>query len=1175
MSAPKYTLNKKQRLGKLIFETVLYVVENLKEKELPSVLRTCRWNNEGNKIEVILGSWSDFASFISNNMKSRGYSENDFEKSGEFSNYSSQFLKGLIYLKEMGLIVFHNEKDAKAGRGQVEKKFDIIKLPAAPQNLDGYLAFFDRLHENHQKLQKIEKTSSKVLREPIKFGIPYPRNPYFTGRKKILEQLHEQLLQQTSVAITQVEAISGLGGIGKTQTAVEYAFLHFHDEKTYEYVFWVNAETETNISVDFAALADQLALPSGKGKLDEKILVMKAWLANHTAWLLIFDNADTPSLLEPWIPNNPEGKILITSRASVFLEIGISSSFALEPMSTTEGTEMLFRRTGYEETESERAAAAELNEELGGLPLALEQASAYMRKQRMSIQEYLIFYRKRGFSGALKKKAKPKHYPESVFRTWQLNFNAVKKESIESTYLLHFSSFLAPDDIPYRIFTHASSCLGETLATVFDNDEDEEDRLFTLKELLEPLSQYSLIGWNYQRPYYSIHRLVQAVIRDQMNQSTTERWTAQAIEVLIAAYPGEEFKYWDICSDLLPHWLMVSEQTTAESESLALLNHYAGWYLNEQGDYNKAENLYQKALSMRKNLLGSEHIATATTTTNLSTLYFDRSLYQEAEKLCIEALSIRRKLLGDENIHVAGSIHNLAECYRLQGRYEEAEPLFEESLDLRKQLLGDEHPDAALSLNNLAGIYIVQKRYSDAEQLLQEALMIRSQCLGEGHPDTLSTLNNLAECYRHQGRYSEAEPLFEKALKSYRQLWGNEHSNVALCLNNIANCIDEQGRHKDAEALFEEAISISIKFLGEESVATANYYNNLAGCYRNQNLYNEAESLYEKALILHKKALSNYHPSVAVNINNLAEIYCLQGRYSDAEKSFKSVLEIHRRLRQGKAHPDIVSSLQNLAACFYLQSRYSEAEALFLEALSCCKQFFGDEHFEVVSIIETLASLYVQQTRYSEAESLFKKSLKLYQKISATNHPKIVGVLDSLTSLYERQGIYADAIPYYQKKLDLLSQIFKEEHPDIIDNLNKLATCYFNQGCYKEAENLHKQLLRICVVIFGEHHPFVLSTIGNLGVIYSYQECFEEAEILYKRLIKTYKSMPEEKHAEIMSVVANLANIYYDMGRDQEADALLKGDLTSLQTTTTSSSRYADGLFDALDQSRYKKIIGL
>ena len=338
------------------------------------------------------------------------------------------------------------------------------------------------------------------------FGVPYLRNRYFAGRERVLSQLHEQLTQSGAAAMTQVQAISGLGGIGKTQTAVEYAYRYHYEQPVYKTVFWVNADTEVTLASDFSGIAEQVAVPGAQLlQQDDKIAAVRSWLNTHDAWLLIFDNADHPDWLPVWMPTNPKGKVLITSRASLFDQLGIETPIALDVLSESEALTLLFERTGISHTPESETAAKALNQSLDGLPLAIEQACAYIKRQHISFGTYLRAYGNQGLTQLEKGKAQTGQYPSSVLKTWHLNMAAVNQENPAASALLEVSAFLAPDEIPERSLTagaaHFEAELGNYLQGSVRHPEDasdvrEEAVSLALREILSLLSQYSLVRWS-------------------------------------------------------------------------------------------------------------------------------------------------------------------------------------------------------------------------------------------------------------------------------------------------------------------------------------------------------------------------------------------------------------------------------------------------------------------------------------------------------------------------------------------------------------------------------------------------------------------------------------------------------------------------------------------------------
>ena len=783
----------------------------------------------------------------------------------------------------------------------------------------------------NSKIPAIKKDSGSERpkgKEP-KSNVPYSRNPYFTGRDKKLEQIHETLLSNKTVALSQPVAVCGLGGVGKTQTAVEYTY-RYRDE--YEFVLWVKADSEDTIISDYVAVAKLLDLPV-KNDSDQKLVVSAVlnWFKNNENWLLVFDNADEPSVLKNFMPLNPKGHILLTSRAHLFDELDITNQLEMDKMLPDEARKFFIKRTGRENLKSsELKALDELTSELDYLPLAIEQAGAYIKKVECSFEDYLSSYKKSGLKLLEKSQIVTDKYPKSVATTWLLNFEMVEKTSKASAEILSVSAFLNPSQIPVDIFIKGAKELGPVISSAL---EDVESLLVVLFDVLEPLRQYSLITHDTDNHTYDIHRLVQAVLRDRMDENTQKLWVERSVKAVNLAFPEVEYKNWEFCDKLLPHAQTCAEYIELwdiETEESAKLLNETGKYLYERVRFKECELFYNRALNIRKIILDPDHP------------------------------------------DLAESLNDLAELYWSQGKYSDAEPLYTRALEIREKVLGSEHPDVATSLNNLAGLYESQGKYSDAEPLYTRALEIREKVLGSEHPDVATSLNNLAELYRSQGKYSDAEPLYTRALEIREKVLGSEHPDVAASLNNLAALYVHQGKYSDAEPLYTRALEISEKVLGSEHPDVASSLNNLAELYRSQGKYSDAEPLLKRALEISEKVLGSEHPDVAASLNNLAALYVHQGKYSDAEPLLKRALEIQEKVL-GSEHPDVATSLNNLAGLYVHQVKNLKAKELFVRSINIMEKSKGEDHPDFLGILKNYASLLIKMRKGREASKILKR----------------------------------------------------------------------------------------------------------------------------------------------------------------------------------------------------------
>ncbi|MDJ0705867.1 MAG: FxSxx-COOH system tetratricopeptide repeat protein [Leptolyngbyaceae cyanobacterium MO_188.B28] len=837
---------------------------------------------------------------------------------------------------------------------------------------------FPKTDDNTRKIKSKPEFPDTSTLKP--WNVPYERNPFFTGREEVLQALHQQLNQDCAVALSQIQAISGLGGIGKTQTAVEYAYRYRED---YDAVFWVRADTTLELSSGFVAIAQLLDLPQKDApEQDEVVQAVKLWLTRHTNWLLIFDNADQPELLQPFKPRfeqtGGQGHLLITSRAQDFQDLGITCPVEMETLEPAEALAFLGRRSGRgelsaqptSEENSEIQAAKQLAAELGYLPLALEQAAAYLVAKKARFQDYLGSYQKIRLQRLEKSKPKLGNYPNSVAKAWTLNFQEVEQTAPASANLLRVSALLHPDAIPFELLIQGGSQLGDALAEALA--DAVEDPLI-VNEVLEPLCTYSLIRIDRVDQTYSIHRLVQEVARAAMEMENTRQfWINRVVLAANQLMPENEYasveyqdgyQHWHILARMTPHTQVLAQlchSSPCKSLEASRLFSNIGNYLREQGQYGVAEPLLQRACQLLKELIEGDYYDVATSLNRLAELYYDQMRYGEAEPLYQEALAMRKRLLGEAHPALAESLNDLAVLYKDQGRYSEAEPLYQEALAMRKRLLGDAHPHVAGSLNDLAILYENQGRYSEAEPLYQEALAMRKRLLGDAHPHVAGSLNNLAGLYSHQGHYTDAELLYQEALVLDKRLLGDAHPAVALTLNNLAVLYDKQGRYSEAEPLYQEALAMRRWLLGDAHPAVATDLNNLATLYSNQGRYSESKLLYQESILMFKQLFGDVHPHVAGSLNNLALLYQRQGSYGEAEPLYQESLVMFKRLL-GDKHPHVGRCSDNLAMLYSAQDNQEKAKLLYTEALEILEQSLGTEHPWTIRCRENLDALLNKQ----------------------------------------------------------------------------------------------------------------------------------------------------------------------------------------------------------------------
>lgn len=732
--------------------------------------------------------------------------------------------------------------------------------------------------------------------------VPLPRNSFFTGREELLHTLHERLKSEQNMALTQSWAISGLGGIGKTQIALEYAYQHRQD---YVAVFWISAATQESLQAGLAALAELLQLPEKDEHDHQRVIrAVKQWLATHQEWLLILDNADDVTIVQDVLPTERSGHLVLTTRAQALGPV--AQRMEVETMGLAEGTLFLLRRARVlapgaflDQASQEHLAAAEaITIEMDFLPLALDQAGAYIEEVGCSLSTYLELYRSHRAELLHRRGHMPGDYPESVATTWSLNFQQVTQANLAAAELLRLCAFLEPDAIPEELVSEGGAALGPVLQSL------AMDAL-ALNEAIEELRKFSLVQRDPEARLLRIHRLVQAVLKDTLEMEGQRQWAERAVRATNMVFPETvEMTTWPRCLRFLSQAqgcsTMIQEYAFAFTDAAALLFRVA-CYLQDHALYEQAEPLYQRALHIQEHTLGSEHPETAR------------------------------------------SLQGLAALYRSQGKYEQVEPLLQRALRIQEHALGSNHPDVARSLNHLASVYGERGKYEQVEALCQRALFIWEQVHGSEHPDMGPPLTNLATLYSMQGKYEQAETLFQRVLCILEQALGPEHPRVAASLTNLAFLYNWQRKSEQEVPLLQRALHIQKRTLGPDHPDVARSLNNLASAYAEQGKYEQVEPLYQRALCIWEQRLGANHTMVAHPLAGLANLYVVQGKYVEAEPLLQRALSI-REQALGEHHFETAEILHGLAALREAQNRYREAIELYQRALVIWEQTVGPEH---------------------------------------------------------------------------------------------------------------------------------------------------------------------------------------------------------------------------------------
>jgi tetratricopeptide (TPR) repeat protein len=602
-----------------------------------------------------------------------------------------------------------------------------------------------------------------------------------------------------------VIALYGLGGVGKTQVAVQYAYLHKHE---YDLVLWITAESIEDFQHGLEELAGFLNISTDQKQPPQILKEITQTLRIKRKWLLLIDNvedlADSQpikkgffnlfgifqkkrnelTIIRDFLAEIKDyGKVILTTRLPSINPM--VETIEIEKMQVIEGTIFLLKRARKVEENFEKhrdfKLAKKLVEKMDGLPLALEQAAAFITEEPCSFQEYLHIYQQHKAELLARRGtfSHPHDHPLSLTVTLEIVFEKLKKQHRKTLKLLEYCALLPPDSMPEIVFHQ-----------LFHVDH------LGFMDILKPAVRHSLLKREVDHKQLLIHRLVQTVLKFNLNASEQKYLFSYLIDALAVLLPDDrDINNWHLFKKLRPLVFIcfdaINQYHIKTFNAASLLNTMAAFLKEAAGNYQQALPLFQKATEIAQQTSGIQSQNYAASLNNLAELYEYMGENEKALPLFEEALKIDEKVYGRNHPDFATDINNLAGLYRAMGENEKALPLFEESLKIRKEELGTQHPDYANSIIGLASLYYSMGEYEKALPLFEESMKITKKVLGNQHPDYANSIWWLATYYHRIEYYEKALPLYEESLKIFERVLGEEHPHKKILKTNYEDCLAE------------------------------------------------------------------------------------------------------------------------------------------------------------------------------------------------------------------------------------------------------------------------------------------------------------------------------------------------------------------------------------------------
>jgi tetratricopeptide (TPR) repeat protein len=814
-------------------------------------------------------------------------------------------------------------------------------------------------------------------------GVP-PQIKNFTGRDEVLDHLRETVSNKITIVVPQAlpgvvpNALQGIGGVGKTALAVEYAHRFRSD---YDIVWWIPSEQKALVSASLAGLAKRLSLPSavGKGIEGAAAAALEALRLGdpYRRWLLIFDNADQPDDLNELIPDDGPGDVLITTRNPRW-EVK-ANKVTLDVFARTESIEFLKKRIPNDISDSE---ADELAKELGDLPLALEQAGACQAETGMPVEIYLDLLKRE--VAKILGMGKPLEYPLSMTATWRISVSQMNDRLPDAVVLLRTCAFFGPEPIPLRVFQHGTPGVETQVSPLTENT-------ILLSEATRELARFALV--RIENRTIIVHRLVQALLRDDLDENAREKYRHDVHVILAASSPKDPDNNatWPQYAQLIAHVTSpITDLPSCDTPTLRAFALEAVRYLYRSGAQEASLSLAERLIAKWTEDFGQDAPIVIDAQRHRGNALRELGKYPEAYEANRDTLERSTRVLGERNRLTLAMRNSFGADLRAHGDFAGARKLDEESLGLHEEVFGRDEPQTLRVMNNLALDYGLNSDYETAREQHERTLRLQSQHeTGVSPTEILSSWNGLARALRLCGNYTAARDVGADAYDFGRDRLGADHywtlrtaTDLSIALRRIATT-------------YEDALELAA----------------------------ETHSRCE--------ALRAGNPDTLAAAISLTNIQRTMGRTNEALGLAKKTVESYPDV-YGPDHPYSHGCSGNLALMLRVTENAAEARALNEKALAGLDARLGRDHHYSLTVAINLASDLFTLGLTGESLKLSRDTLTRLRELLGEDHPMTLGCAANMVSDLRAEGLEEEAQRLYEDTLARFRSTLGDNHPDTI-----------------------------------------------------------------------------------------------------------------------------------------------
>ncbi|KAJ5151400.1 uncharacterized protein N7482_010652 [Penicillium canariense] len=787
-------------------------------------------------------------------------------------------------------------------------------------------------------------------------------NRHFTGRESTLDELKNKLFLQAN---TEKLALFGLGGIGKTQVALQLARwvkAHVPDCS----IFWAPALSLESFEQACAQIAKELQIYQNADGESAMEMVHRQLSSDKAGkWLFIVDNADDVDLLsdelDQHFPASKNGVTLLTTRSrEVAMSFAGRHIVELQKMTIEEGIAFLTKIVG-EESLCGKESTIQLLEELNFLPLAISQAAYYICRNDGTTTRYLEIMQKtekdrmRLASRNFHDSTRYRKMPNAVTTTWLISFNQIKGSDPSAADLLEFMSYLEPKAIPRSVLPTLNS---------------EEEMEFAIGTLCS----YGFLTRRDNEDMFDMHSLVQLSTRMWITDAQkTQQIIAIVTQHMERCFPSDEYTNREIWRIYLPHALKIlrREESRDVRERYSLLSK-VGKCVLAGGRAKEAVNLFRDVCAWSQSHHDEEHPSRLASQHELARAYQSNGQIKQAVELLEHVVAVRERTLDEEHPSRLVSQHVLAGAYQSNGQIKQAVELLEHVVAVRERTLDEEHPSRLASQHELARAYQSNGKIKQAVELLEHVVAVQERTLDEEHPSRLASQQELAGAYQSNGQIKQAVELLEHVVAVQERTLDEEHPDRLASQHVLAGAYQSNGQIKQAVELLEHVVAVQERTLDEEHPSRLASQHELARAYQSNGKIKQAVELLEYVIAVRERTLDEEHPDRLASQHELARAYQSNGKIKQAVELLEHVVAVQERTLD-EEHPDRLASQHVLAGAYQSNGQIKQAVEL-LEHVVAVKETTLDEEHPSRLVSQRALRIVTQSIRVQITDKMFSSS---------------------------------------------------------------------------------------------------------------------------------------------------------------------------------------------------------